>query len=436
MNEELKAIDLFAGAGGLSRGIEEAGFDVIWAIDHEENCKPTFEANHDAELEVADITETTPPDLGLEEGELDLIVGGPPCPTFSMVGRSKINSIEGRNNKEDDRHQLYQDFLRFVDHFRPKAFVMENVEGMTSAENKDGEPVVEVIKEEMRELGYEVKAKVLDAANFGVPQHRKRIVFIGNRIGKENPDMEDWRTHRKPMNEEEKKMKFYRDEGPEDDNQQTIGGFSEEDDEFPTFEKNRQREPWNTVGDAILELPPVSPDGNTPPTECKEYTIPAISEYQHWARDLDGEDWEEAELDSHVCRGHNMRDLTIYKFLCESSSHIIGDLPDDINPYRTDIFQDKIKSQDPKKPSSTVVAHLYKDGHMFAHPTEARSITVREAARLQSFKDSFTFPVARTHAFKQIGNAVPPLLGQAIGTAVREEIFGIENEEKADKISQ
>jgi len=419
-----KAVDLFCGAGGLSQGLSQAGFDVIWALDHEEKCKPTYDENNDHEMTVGDITEMTPPDLDLEAGELDLLAGGPPCPTFSSVGKVKINSIEGRDNTEDDRHALYQDFLRFVDHYKPKAFIMENVEGMTSAENKDGDSVLEVIKEEMEELGYEVKAKVLDAANFGTPQHRKRIFFVGNKIGVENPDLDEWRTHRPPRNEKEKKMKYYKDQGPEDEGQETIGNFSEQDDEFPTFKKNKKKEPWNTVGDAILDLPPVSPDGDTPPTECKEYTIPAISEYQHWIRDLEeDETWENAELDSHVCRGHNMRDLTIYKFLCESSSYVIGDLPDDINPYRTDIFQDKIKSQDPTEPSSTVVAHLYKDGHMFAHPTEARSITVREAARLQGFKDSFKFPVARTHAFKQVGNAVPTLLAQAVGTAVKEKIL-------------
>ncbi|WP_345530621.1 DNA cytosine methyltransferase, partial [Actinoplanes utahensis] len=111
--------------------------------------------------------------------------------------------------------------------------------------------------------------------------------------------------------------------------------------------------------------------------------------------------------------------------LGEGTSYIIGDIPEEHQPYRSDIFPDKLKKQNPKEPSTTVVAHLYKDGHMFIHPTEARSITVREAARLQSFPDDFEFPVARTHAFKQVGNAVPPLLAQAIATAVRKTVLGI-----------
>ncbi|MFT4884294.1 MAG: DNA (cytosine-5)-methyltransferase 1 [Natronomonas sp.] len=426
--EQLTAIDLFCGAGGLSQGLADAGFDILWGVDHEAKTKPTFEANHDCEMTVGDIREMEPPELGLEAGELDLVAGGPPCPTFSLVGRSKINSLDGRTNTEDDRHLLYEDFLRFVDHYQPKAFVMENVEGLLSAENDEGEPVVDVIKDQMRDLGYSVRVQLLDAADFGVPQHRNRVFFIGNRLGVENPDMSEWETHREPLNEEEKQIKFNRQ--PSDlteEDQSTLEGFVDDRDEerFPTFRKNKKsKQPWNTVADAILDLPPVSPDGETPPTKAEEYEIGPVSEYQYWARDVpEDEDWEEMALTNHECRGHNMRDLTLYKLLGEGVSYIIGDIPEEHQPYRADIFPDKLKKQNPKEPATTVVAHLYKDGHMFIHPREARSITVREAARFQSFKDTFEFPVARTHAFKQVGNAVPPLLGQAIGTAVRTDVL-------------
>lgn len=426
--EQLTAIDLFCGAGGLSQGLHDAGFDILWGVDHEEKTKPTFEANHGCEMTVGDIREMAPPDLGVDEGELDLLAGGPPCPTFSLVGRSKINSLEGRKNTEDERHLLYEDFLRFVDHYRPKAFVMENVEGMLSAENDDGESVVEVIRGQMQDLGYNVRTQLLDAANFGVPQHRSRLFFVGNRIGTENPDMTEWETHREPRSEEEKQIKFKRD--PEElagEDQSTLGGFVDdrEAEQFPTFRKNKKsKQPWNTVGDAILDLPPVSPDGETPPAKADEYEIAPVSEYQSWVRDVpEGKEWHELTLMNHECRGHNMRDLTLYKLLGEGVSYIIGDLPEEHQPYRADIFPDKLKKQNPREPSTTIVAHLYKDGHMFIHPREARSITVREAARLQSFRDSFEFPVARTHAFKQVGNAVPPLLGQAIGTAIRNDVL-------------
>ena len=436
--DRLTAIDLFCGAGGLSQGLHDAGFETLWGIDHEEKTKPTYEANHNCEMTVGDIREEEPPDLGLEEGELDLVAGGPPCPTFSLVGRSKINSIDGRDNQSDDRHLLYEDFLRFVDHYQPKAFLMENVEGMLSAENEDGKPVVDTIKEQMRgerqvadldlDLNYSVRVQLLDSADYGVPQHRKRLFFIGNRIGEENPDMTEWETHREPKNEEEKKIKYKEDPSERsDEDQSTLHGFVDEDEteEFPAFRKNKQdRDPWNTVADGILDLPPVSPSGDTPPTKAEEYEIGPVSEFQYWARNLGEEqDWEDQPLLNHECRGHNMRDLTLYKLLGEGTSYIIGDIPEEHQPYRTDIFPDKLKKQNPKEPATTIVAHLYKDGHMFIHPNEARSITVREAARLQSFKDTFEFPVSRTHAFKQVGNAVPPLLAQALATAIRTEIL-------------
>ncbi len=436
--KRLTAIDLFCGAGGLSQGLHDAGFDVIWALDNEEKTKPTYDANHECEMTVGDIRNIEPPDLGLDEGELDLVAGGPPCPTFSLVGRSKINSIEGRDNQTDDRHLLYEEFLKFVDEYQPKAFLMENVEGMLSAKNEEGKPVVDTIKQQMRgerevadmdlDLNYRVRVQLLDAADYGVPQHRKRLFFIGNSIGEDNPDMEQWETHRSPKNEEEKQIKYKSDPSKRsEEDQHTLDGFVDDRDEegFPTYYKNkRNNEPWNTVADAILDLPPVSSKGETPPTKAEEYEIGPVSEYQYWARDLDeDQDWEEQDLLNHECRGHNMRDLTLYKLLGEGTSYIIGDIPEEHQPYRTDIFPDKLKKQNAKEPSSTIVAHLYKDGHMFIHPNEARSITVREASRLQSFKDTFKFPVSRTHAFKQVGNAVPCLLAQALGTAIRTEIF-------------
>lgn len=406
----INVIDLFAGAGGFSKGIEEAGFNVLWGIDNNKKTKKTFEENHDADFLVDDIKEVDPEKVGPDKDKVDVVIGGPPCPTFSLVGRSKINSMDDRKNTEDDRHQLYQDYLRFVDYYEPKFFVMENVKGMMSADNKNGEPVVEVIKDEMNEIGYDAKVQVLNSANFGVPQERERLFFIGNSISKENPDLKDWHSHRKPENEEEKKIKFKSDD--------------EVENSFPEYDKNQNEKiPWNTVADAILDLPPVVSDGDTPPTTTSEYTMGSVSNYQEIIRDIpEDKDWKDIELHNHECRGHNMRDLTIYKLMGEGVTYKIGDLPEEHQPYRTDIFPDKMKKQNPREPSSTVVAHLYKDGHMFVHPNEARSITVREAARLQSFKDTFEFPVARTYAFKQVGNAVPPLLSKAIGTAIKHKI--------------
>jgi DNA (cytosine-5)-methyltransferase 1 len=406
----MNSIDLFAGAGGLSMGMEEAGFNVVWALDNEKKTKETFEENHSAEMMVEDIRKINPKDIdiGYNKEDIQVVTGGPPCPTFSLVGRSKINSFDDRDNTEDKRHQLYQDYLRFVDYYEPKVLVMENVKGMMSAENEEGNAVVEVIQSEMEELGYTVDFQVLNSADFGVPQKRERLFFIGNNMDKKNPDLTDWKSHREPKDNEEKEI-----------------SFKDSSNLFPNFEKNMaEKSPWNTVADAILDLPPVVSDGDTPPKTIDRYTMDAVSQYQEWVRDIpDDKEWEDMELHNHTCRGHNMRDLTLYKLMGEGVTYKIGDLPEEHQPYRTDIFPDKMKKQNPKEPSSTVVAHLYKDGHMFVHPNEARSITVREAARLQSFKDTFEFPVARTHAYKQVGNAVPPLLAQAIGTAIKTELL-------------
>lgn len=413
-----KVINLFCGAGGLAKGFEDAGWEIIYALDNDEDVKPTFDRNHDCEMEKANIRDRDPPDLGLDEGELDAIIGGPPCPTFSLVGRTKINSIKGRHTARDERHDLYADFLRFVAEYWPKVFVMENVPALLSACNSEGERVGGVIREEMEELGYTVDIQSLDAADFGVPQHRERVFFIGNRLGnrlgRRNPDMGKWKTHRGPKNGEAGRAKIF------ENRKQPLCGKRV----FTRHENPGKMKPWETVADAILDLPPVSPSGEMPPKKVNEYKTPALTEYQKWARDIPkGKNWRDVKLYNHECRGHNLRDLTIYKILGEGVGWILGDIPDEFNPYRTDIFSDKLKKQKPHEPSTTIMAHLHKDGHMFIHPREARSLTPREAARLQSFRDSFVFPVSRTHAYKQIGNAVPPLLAQAVGTALRKELL-------------
>lgn len=418
-----KAIDLFCGAGGITQGLKDAGFDVVWAIDNDQHCKETYDKNHPAEMVEGDITKTDVSEIGYEEGEIDLVAGGPPCPTYSKVGRTKINSIDGRTNGDDKRHQLYEHFLRFVNELRPKVFLMENVEGMKSAENKDGEPVVDIIKQEMESMGYEVSFQMLDAADFGVPQHRRRVFFIGNRLEKENPDMEEWRSHREPEGESEKGIKY--NQRVSKGQQKLSETYRSRLEEFPSFEKNPDaRIPWNTVADAIFDLPPVSPEGGMPPKKAVEHTVTPISFYQEWARDIpEDKTWEDVEIKDHESRGHNLRDLTLYKMLGYGTSWTIGGLPDEVQPYRTDIFDDNYKKQNPEKPSSTIVAHLAKDGHMFIHPHEARSLTPREAARLQSFRDTYEFPVSRTQTFRQIGNAVPPLLAQALGEAIRQRLL-------------
>lgn len=422
MDNSPTAIDLFSGAGGLTVGLKEAGFDVLWAIDDKDHCEKTYHENHpEVEFECGDIRAVDPPDLESADGGLDLIAGGPPCPTFSVVGRSKMNSLE-EQVLTDDRHYLFEEFIRFVEHYRPKAVLMENVPGMKSTTTKSGEHVVKHIKRKLRAADYRVDVREVDAANFGVPQRRERLFFFANRMGEDNPVPEEWATHREPVNDEERDLK----PAPDAESQTTLGRFKV-DVERPigSFRLNREtREPWVTVADAILDLPPVSPEGTKPPTKATKYEIPPASEYQEWVRDMPaGSNCEEVELHNHECRGHNLLDLTLYKLLGAGVGWSTKDLNETFHPYRSDVFEDQYTKQNPRKPASTVTAHLEKDGHMSIHPREARSFTVREAARLQSFKDTYVFPVSRSNAFQQVGNAVPPLLAEALATAILEDVL-------------
>jgi len=450
MSTQPSALDLFCGAGGLTEGLRRAGYDVRWAIDHNAAAVETYQENHGDHAIEADIRETDPavdgPDI--EPGELDLLAGGPPCPSFSTIGRSKLGSLEDRSVDDDDRNVLYLDFLEYVDHFQPRAFVMENVEGMlsdtvtvesdtvqeslpigTEQETEQypvGEevPVPEIILEEMTSLGYTADYFLVDAAEFGVPQHRKRLFFIGRRTGGTLPDPDQWRTHREPLEREKDQPMDVRPELKENDTaQETLG--EESSSPLPSFRPDREhRQPYLTVADAIMDLPPISPDGEMPPSQATEYTLPPVSPYQEWARDIpDGEEWDEQPLQNHDARWHNHLDLSIYKLLGHGVGWNIGQVSTQLQPYRDDVFPDKYKKQNPAEPASTIMAHIQKDGHMYIHPTEARSLSPREAARLQSFRDTYWFPESRTNAYRLIGNAVPPRLGEAVGVAVRETIL-------------
>lgn len=235
-----------------------------------------------------------------------------------------------------------------------------------------------------------------------------------------------------PQSQSEKLLKQrHGDTNAAEQDQMTVDQFGVDIDTVrdgfsPQFKKHSgSKKPWVTVADAIMDLPPVSPEGEKPPAKAEEYTIPPVSEYQAWVREWSESEETEETLYNHECRGHNMRDLTLYKLLGEGVGWVIGEIDEEFQPYRTDIFSDNYRKQKPDEPASTVLAHIHKDGNQYIHPREARSLTVREAARLQAFRDSFRFPVSRTRAYRQVGNAVPPLLAQAIGTAIRSEILDV-----------
>ena len=447
-SRSLTAVDLFCGAGGLSAGLSEAGFDVVWAIDGDAAATETFAANHEVTAVTGDIREIDPGDISLDErsasdgtarSAVDLVAGGPPCPTHSHVGRNRLN---GRS-ASDERHSLYEEFIRFVERLRPTAFLMENVPGMTHSETASGFPVVEDITRRCEGLGYRVSVESVDAVDYGVPQHRERVFIIGNDRGVANPHLPAWRTHREPRGERERGATIIgRDEDAPasasgtsgaDAHQMTLAmarddssieadggtdadigtGAESRDGTLPLPGRDVSPRPWNTVADALTDLPEASTDA-----EPVEYAIEALTPFQRWVRTDDG-----TGVGSHTGRTPSKRDRALYALLGDGVGYSIEHLPESLCPHGTDSFPDKYRKLRPNRPSGTVIAHISKGGHRFIHPRIPRSITVREAARLQSFPDEFVFPVAQTSAYRQIGNAVPPLVARALGTALVETVF-------------
>jgi DNA (cytosine-5)-methyltransferase 1 len=397
MKRRFTFIDLFAAPGGLSLGFDMAGFECLAAVDIDEKGMLTFQQNFPGAAPlVADIRKLDSSSLlkraGISRDDVDVVIGGPPCQGFSTIGRVKIASLvrEGvwnlRNAHprfiDDPRNILYKEFVRIVRDLQPKAFVMENVPGMMSYRNGE---IVDQIREDFAAIGYRTDARVLNAVQFGVPQVRKRIFFIGTRMDGAKI------TWPKPTHLESE------------------GGMPSLE-EFVEGPLKRPVTVWEAIGD----LPdPVEGRPGLADLEL-DYDKPPFSEYQKWARD------GSSKVHNHVTRYHSERDIRVFSMMKEGMWW--RDLPAEVRElygYRDDIFHDKMKRLRSDRPSWTVVAHLYKDGYMYIHPKQPRSITVREAARLQSFPDRFIFRGSRTDQFKQVGNAVPPLLAKAVANSVR-----------------
>jgi len=404
-------IDLFAAPGGLSLGFEMSGFEVLAGVDIDPKGMETYKYNFPkAKAIVKDIRKLESRELmeiaEVSEGQVDVIIGGPPCQGFSTIGRVKIASLvrEGKWNHlkiahprfiDDPRNVLYKEFMRVVRDLKPLFVVMENVPGMMSYSN--GEIVRQII-EDFRAIGYKAEAKVLNAADYGVPQIRKRIIFIATRIEKA-PIRFPKPTHKDVDTETVTLFKY----------------LSERNDNGA----DNSLKPYVTVWEAIGDLPDPAPGRPGLADFPLPYNKPPFSEYQKFMREWDGGP-PDGKVHNHVAREHSERDIKTFQILREGQWW--KDLPPEIKKlygYRDDIFHDKMKKLRRDRPSWTITAHLYKDGYMYIHPVQPRSITVREAARLQSFPDRFIFRGSRTDQFKQVGNAVPPLMARAIALEIR-----------------
>ncbi|MGO6844814.1 DNA cytosine methyltransferase [Rhizobium ruizarguesonis] len=355
-------VDLFCGAGGLSEGFRQAGFEVLAGSDFDDVAGKTFAATHPEatfvggriqELSVKHLLAVT----GLKPGELDVLVGGPPCQGYSVYNHNR--------GVDDPRAGLFREYLRIVKGLRPKWLVMENVSGLTSI--ADG-GIIREIQAGMHELGYEVDFKILKAEEYGVPQERRRIFFIANRIGA-------------PIR-------------------------------FPLPTHGKDLKPLTTIWDAISDLPKVE---NGRGEEGQKYAAAPANAYQ-----------SELRGNRKTVSNHSAPKLSAVNI--ERMKHIPSggswrDIPFDLLPegMKKAKRSDHTKRYGRPRKSDLACTILTKcDVHWgaYIHPEQDRALTVREAARLQSFPDGFVFLGSRTEQYVQVGNAVPPLLGRAVADAL------------------
>jgi DNA (cytosine-5)-methyltransferase 1 len=376
--ETLSAIDLFCGAGGLSEGFRQAGFTVLAGNDIDEFAGQTFSATHpDAVFLGGPIQGISAKDLlkaaGLRRGELDCLIGGPPCQAFSVYNHQR--------GMHDERSGLFREYLRIVEGLKPKWVVMENVTGITSVGN--GQAVDEILSG-LAEHGYHIETNILKAEEYGVPQERRRILFVGNRLGL--PVV--W---------------------PE-----------------PTHGPGRAL-PFVTVWDAISDLPELrnGEDRGTLPYAC-----PPRNDYQRYLRG------PSESVSNHSAPRLSKINLQRMQHIPQGGSW--RDIPFELLPAgmkrakRSDHTK-RYGRMHPDGLSCTVLTKCDLHWGAYIHPFQDRTLTVREAARIQSFPDWFHFAGPRTEQYVQVGNAVPPLLGRQIGRAV---ITGMEGTRKPRRAEQ
>ena len=408
---KLNYIDLFSGAGGLSEGFIREGFHPVAHVEMSKEACDTLKtrlAYHhlsqtkkqkiyfsylQIEILREELWKIIPIDIidsvindeisgktidnifkkideKLDSKKIDLIIGGPPCQAYSLIGRSRDpNRMQG-----DKRNFLFRYYAEFLDRYKPKYFVFENVLGLQTAGNKK---YLNEMIQLFSDIGYSTDLKVLNAEEYGVLQRRRRVIIIGHRS--------------------KKKFSFP---------------------ELETIPNNYQ-----IKRDLFYDLPKLKPGEEL---QVAKYTMP-INEYLKSAEIRNGVDY----VTQHITRQHNEIDLeiysiAIYKWLHRRERLKYDELPTRLQTHnKTNIFLDRFKVVDPTGHSHTVVAHIAKDGHYYIYPDQkqVRSISVREAARIQSFPDDFFFEGGRTAAFKQIGNAVPPLMAVAIANKIKTMIY-------------
>lgn len=412
LSDNYSFIDLFAGAGGLSEGFVRCGFTPIAHIEKDTNCCLTMKTriayhylkaiNRDdiyndyllGKVTRDDLYKLIPEQLlgtvineeikknniedlfvliydrlkRMEKESIDIIIGGPPCQAYSLSGRY----VHMKNKTQDIRIHLYKLYARFLSELKPKLFIFENVPGIKTADNGR---YYKNLKKYYRRIGYEVFDKILNASDYGVLQDRRRLIIIG------------WKK-----------------------------SFNFEYPEFKTIDNK-----WS-IKDLMTDLPPLKA-GNS--INCGKYVSEA-TEYLNLFNIRNGNDI----LVQHITRQHNEKDLKIYRMaikLWEQRGIRLknSDIPNEMRTQKNiTSFLDRFKVVSRDGVSHTMIAHIAKDGHYYIHPDkkQLRSISVREAARIQSFPDDYFFEGSRTHMFQQIGNAVPPLMAEKIAQEIKAQL--------------
>ena len=364
------AIDLFCGAGGLSLGLEEAGFSVVAAADSDPVATETHAANIEGLTWTGDLTD---PSAFINQlrawgiDRVDLLAGGPPCQPFSLAGVPKIGHLVrgGQRSAVDERVDLWRSFFAIIDDLKPRSMLFENVQGFTSAQ--DGAVLVTLV-DELRHRGYAVHTDVVEAWRYGVPQQRSRLFVVGTVPGV---------TYRWPRSQER---------------------------------------PTATLWDAIGDLPNVPP-GTREEEQSYETRFPSPLA-RRLRRGLRGREREIVR--DHVTRSVRPDDAQIYHLLKPGDTYQA--VPEHLRRYRADIFNDKYFRLSYHDISRTITAHIAKDGYWYIHPVADRTLSIREAARVQTFPDRFRFAGHPSNRYRQIGNAVPPILGSAMAASLRKAL--------------
>lgn len=366
--------DFFCGAGGLSLGFDHEGFKLSLANDIQQCCIDTYTFNHpetpQKHIVAGDINDVY---KNIEEllrfKNTDVVIGGPPCQGFSMANRQRLI--------DDPRNHLYKSYINVIDKIKPKFIVMENVRGMLH--------VVDQIKEDFKAIGYEVSVRLLNAKDFGTPQSRERVIFIGNRLGIDNDSVFD-----RIINESRNIRK-------------------------------------HVLGDAIIDLPDLVAKKVKNNTDLENddigYTITINKNGNNEYVDLINNKTISQLLFNHKARYNNERDIEIFGRLNPGDNSADPKIAD-IMPYkrREKIFKDKYYKLEMGNVCKTITAHMKYDCNMYIHPTQARGLTPREAARVQSYPDDYYFRGSYTKTYMQVGNSVPPLLSRVIASAICYEL--------------